>query len=681
MNDEPFAYPTRGKVETLLDTASPEVDPECLVSRYLEFEFHRSRQGDALAINGNLTERLKILHWYLTSYARHRKLPVPLSAKQIAFLNGPVPILGLGVEISIIAYSFITAEIGRNTDLRDDVALQESIFWWCAHKAPKLAPSGELITPAQIRLLTRPGPHDAGTRFPLNYFVRKLCETDPVLATLDLRATTDRAVLICILMLRCVDNPTYALFLPSGALAELIAPPSAGDPSLFESMVALAFGSSERTPPDQAATLRSLLVQALDRHGLSMGRTSRKLASNASGSGLFAQQDPNIRFGLEPGIAVIGPHRATSGIGQAMRVSVDVLSHAGRDPAVLDFPLDNPAPLGFATSRKTTPLRAPRQINLLHLNAESAPLAFAYLDKRIFSQSYNIGYFFWELNQVPKCHYLALDLLDEIWVSSEYNREIYSRVAKVPVINVGMAVEALPELALVSHESLGPAPGDFVFLATFDSFSFIERKNPLGLLRAFQAAFPIGAGEKVALILKTHNRTRVGDPHQLRIWQAIDDIVAGDPRVHVIDQTMSYRDLLGFKQACDCYVSLHRSEGLGFGLIEAMQLGLPVVTTAYSGNMEFCNPENCFLVDFELIPAMPGEYIFVERGSVWAEPSMSSAVEQLRRVFFDPAEAAARSARASSDLRRKFSVSRIAARYDDRLASIVSSFLTRPASS
>lgn len=663
-------YQTRAQIQKLFDPANPDVDPEGIVSRYIEFEFYRFKQDQSFAINGNLTERLKVLHWYLAGYGPHRNLPLPLSKQQIDFLNAPVPIIGLGLEISIAAFSFITSELDSNRNFRDEHVLRESLYWWCVQRAPKIAPHGELVTPSQIKVLTHADHRDIGRKFPLNYFVRRFWDLNNSLQELNLEVAMDRAVLVCILMLRCVETPFYAQLLPRASVAELLST-KPGERSSFEQILGKAIGS------DEALELRLRLEAHLKTSGFSFVSSARdKNVTQGGNIALSFHRDSKIARGLEPGIAVIGPTRATSGLGQATRLSVDVLKQLGQAPVVYDFGLDNPAPIGFTTSNKTEPLRVPRQINLIHLNAESIPLAFAFIDHEVHRRSYNIGYFFWELDEIPKCHRLALDMLDEIWVSSEYNREIYSRFAAIPVHNVGMAVEPLPETAPLSRQQLGIAEDSFVFLSTFDSFSFVERKNPLGVLAAFKAAFPIGSRENVALILKTQNRTRVDDPHQVRIWQTIDDVLARDPRIRVVDQTLSYRDLLGFKRACDCYVSLHRSEGWGFGMIEAMQLKIPVVTTGYSGNMDFCSDRTAYLVDYDLIAPMPNEYIFVERGSRWADPSIASAASALREVYSNPDEARARAEEAFRNVQDSFSITAIGRRYQARLTEIQTILVT-----
>lgn len=230
-----------------------------------------------------------------------------------------------------------------------------------------------------------------------------------------------------------------------------------------------------------------------------------------------------------------------------------------------------------------------------------------------------------------------------------------------------MAVENLPP-HLKPHPDLCQ-DGAFTFLTTFDSFSFAERKNPLAAVRAFQSAFDKN-NRQVALIIKTWNRRRVLNDFQIRIWSLIDELIQDDPRIRVIDEVYTYEQLLSLKLSCDCYISLHRAEGFGFGMLEAMQLGRAVIATAYSGNMDFCTEENCFLVDYDLVAVGYDEYLNVERGSVWADPKISSAAAAMREVFHNRDEAARRGMRAAQFVKDNFSIDAIARRYSERLESI-----------
>jgi glycosyltransferase involved in cell wall biosynthesis len=143
--------------------------------------------------------------------------------------------------------------------------------------------------------------------------------------------------------------------------------------------------------------------------------------------------------------------------------------------------------------------------------------------------------------------------------------------------------------------------------------------------------------------------------------------VEADPRIVLVNETLSYAETLALKYGCDAYVSLHRSEGWGFGLIEAMAMGVAVVATAYSGNMEFCTPETAFLVDYKLTPVRAGDYAYGGEGQVWAEPLLPSAVAALRLVVSDVAERKRRGVAAAQHVRLNFGLDAVAKRYQARL--------------
>jgi glycosyltransferase involved in cell wall biosynthesis len=371
-------------------------------------------------------------------------------------------------------------------------------------------------------------------------------------------------------------------------------------------------------------------------------------------------------------VQIIGPMESTSGLGQAARLSSNSLSKTGFSQSSYSFTLDNPAPIGFANAVLVSNLVYPA-VNLIHLNAESIPLALAYMPD-VFSGAYNIGYFFWELDSPAKCHSLALELLDEIWVSSQYGVDIYAPHTSKPVINVGMSFEKVPVVDRGAareflERRVGVKPGEFVFLTAFDSYSFIQRKNPQAVVRAFKVAF--NQGEPVRLILKTHNKDFVCDPVQIRIWQALNEEIQSDHRIILMNETLQYDDLIKLKAGSDAYVSLHRSEGWGFGMVEAMNLGVPAIATNYSGNLEFCNEQTSYLVDYDLKALDHDDYIFVIPGQRWAEPRLQSAVTQMRLVFNDPALREQRSAAGKAYVQTHFSPEAVAKRYKERLSTIM----------
>ena len=661
-----------GRAHILFETAHPNADPEGLISKFVAFESYRmKRETHALDMLGSLQERLGVLIWYLTDYIRDRQsaFVIPLSAKQIAYLNSPLPLAGASPAVTVALYNVVARELPTHLDLRDPTLLREALYWWCVERAPAAKLECSLVTDDQVAIL-RAEDRWPGEDYPLNAFMTLFLARHPELHSIDIGMPRDRAAFFHYLVLYGFTRPHLLRLLPLDALRRVLRETASGAP-LFDQALALLAGAGGSSADEGELRRIGLALLGHDGWVLDGRRMMRRDRDHRTGdTGQCFDRVRDLGARVAGGLALIGPVAKASGLGQAARLSLAVLRRAEAiEPTVLDFGLDNPAPVGFAAPTTVQPYDKRRAVNLIHLNAESVPLVFAFEQEDIFATSYNVGYFFWELDAIPKCHGLALELLDEIWVASEYNREIYCRVTDKPVINVGMAVEPLPSLASVDRGAFGLARDSFVFLATFDSFSFIERKNPLGVVEAFKEAFPLGT-ERVQLVLKTQNRRRVFDAHQIALWNRIDRAARKDQRIVVINETLDYRDLLGLKSACDCYVSLHRSEGWGFGMIEAMQLGMPVIATAYSGNMEFCNAETAFLVGYDLVCVRDEEYIFVERDSRWAQPRLAEAAAHMREAASDSGQARDKGQAAAAFVKTYFGVDAIAQRYAARLRQI-----------
>jgi glycosyltransferase involved in cell wall biosynthesis len=217
-------------------------------------------------------------------------------------------------------------------------------------------------------------------------------------------------------------------------------------------------------------------------------------------------------------------------------------------------------------------------------------------------------------------------------------------VAPVPVI-------ALPPPVQAPAESAAPlrlgVPEGFLFLFVFDYLSTIQRKNPQGLIEAFKLAFAPGEGPQ--LLIKTINGPLRPLAEEEVLWAA-----HGRSDIHLVDRSLSGAELAGVMAACDCYVSLHRSEGFGLTLAEAMAIGRPVIGTGYSGNVDFMNAENGYLVDYTIARVGPDCEIYPPEGE-WAQPSVEHAAELMRRVHEHPEEAARLGARAREDIARMLS--------------------------
>ncbi|MBA7558515.1 MULTISPECIES: glycosyltransferase [unclassified Methylobacterium] len=641
----------------LMDTASPERDPEGLISKFLRFEVIRSGGKHLKAkLSGTTKDRLNVLLWYIGEYTLRwgRSLSIPLSPSQIRFLNAPLPVDEFPESISVALWNLLRRDRPDLLDITKPVVEHEALYWWCIEKTPQLNLERRLVTPEQAAVLRRveKGPY---TRFPLSIFMRLHIAKHRELQCLNLHSAAGRLAALHYFILLSLKHPHIIDFLPIQSLQLLFATQADGIDPFTDNLSFLLQSASDA---------RDLANQARRRGAASAAAPNLR---STPGAGRYATSIAGTHQAAE-GVTVIGPIEKTSGLGQATRLSYQILQDKiAPSLSAIPFNVENPALIGFSTKIDFQPYVRPHRINLFHLNAESIPLAFSLLPGTTFENSFNIGYFFWELNKMPESHSLALDLLDEIWVSSEYVRSIYTSRTDKPVVNVGMAVEDLPP-GLRPHPSF-LQDEVFTFLTTFDSFSFAERKNPLAVVRAFQAAFH-KEDREVALIIKTWNRSRVSDAYQVSVWLAIDDLVRDDPRVRIIDETFTYEQILSLKLACDCYVSLHRAEGFGFGMLEAMQLGRPVIATAYSGNMDFCTPENSYLVDYDLVPVAHDEYPAVERGSVWADPNLASAAAAMRQAVSNRDEAKERGLRAAQFVRSNFSIQAIADRYGRRLNEI-----------
>lgn len=609
------------------------------------------------------------LNWYVAGYGPTRKgVRTPMSAEMIAFLNAPMVIGGVRQSLTHVTWSFLMGvpPILHSIDFNNPDWVLWAVYWWSIDQAKALHCEDCLVPPDYVALLADLVPGQDGQAWPLTHFMQRKQAQTAGLDQLDLARAADRRTLTLALMVMAAGRPDYLRYLPEDSIKALLDCDSDGVSPLA------AFAADHGLAEDLPRLDRARYADLLRLRGFDLD-TRSFVTMTDRGHRFEAAMLPPVTHPDTVDIQLIGPFEKASGLGQATRLSQAILEQAGYKVNPVNFGLDNPAPEGFSKTGKLSDwCRA--KVNLIHLNAESIPLVYAYAPD-VFSDAYNIGYFYWELNTPASCHFLGMDLLDEIWVSTEYGVEIFGPVnGGRPVVNVGMCYEDLPDIdrdrarAFVC-DRFGFDGSEFVFLVAFDSFSFIQRKNPIGTLKAFAKAFE--GVEDVRLVIKTQNRTKVADPVQQKIWTEVDRLLEGDTRVHVLDETLVYDDLLHLKKGSDCYISLHKSEGWGFGMIEAMNLGVPVVATGYSGNMDFCSPDTVWLVDYKEVPLEPDDYIFVRAGQKWAEPDVDDAARQLFAVYSDVSARKTRADAAQAFVRAHFSKQAIAERYRHRLAKIM----------
>lgn len=277
-----------------------------------------------------------------------------------------------------------------------------------------------------------------------------------------------------------------------------------------------------------------------------------------------------------------------------------------------------------------------KKLHLFNINPESVPFCLANHSSRIGSEDYLIGSFFWELSDTSQIHDEGLALVDEVWAASEFLVELYRRRTNAPIINMGHTMDpGSPDLTL-SRRHFGLPERNILFLVNFDAGSIIERKNPLGAVIAFEAAFPRG-DEAAGLVIKTRNTKNLATKRDWQHWRKVLERAASDPRIRILEDTFPRGAMAALYCLTDCFVSLHRSEGFGQGTAEAMFYGKPVIVTAYSGVLDFCTPETARLVSYRLATVDRSEYPYIDedRHYEWAEPNLGDAVDHMREVFED----------------------------------------------
>ncbi|MDQ3626684.1 MAG: glycosyltransferase [Verrucomicrobiota bacterium] len=341
-----------------------------------------------------------------------------------------------------------------------------------------------------------------------------------------------------------------------------------------------------------------------------------------------------------PAVNVAGFFRAELGIGESARLLVDALEAAGVPYNTISYGGTANRQAHHFEERPST--ERPVDINIVCVNPDQLHTFAQNIGPEFLDGRYTIGVWFWEVDEFPKPLHRAFDYVDEVWAASDFVRDALLKVSPKPVFKFQLPVQVPETDPTQSRQTLG-LPARFCFLFTFDFLSVFDRKNPLGVIAAFKRAF--APGEGAVLVLKSINGN-----HRMRAFEKLRFAASTHPDIHFSDQYLSATEKNTLTAQCDCYVSLHRSEGFGLTMAEAMALGKPVIATGYSGNLEFMTAENSYLCGYTEVevgddcdPYPPGAH--------WAEPDVAQAAVWMRHVFDHPGEARARGERAAADIR------------------------------
>jgi glycosyltransferase involved in cell wall biosynthesis len=319
------------------------------------------------------------------------------------------------------------------------------------------------------------------------------------------------------------------------------------------------------------------------------------------------------------GVNIYGYFRAETGVGQSARNGIDAMTAAGIPFGVHNLHAAEHSELDSSIPRFSS--SASYDTSLYFVNADQTAVVQSQSIK--LRTTRNVAFWTWELEEFPRQWDAAFKAYDEIWVPSNYCQAAISARSPIPVIRIPYCVKPLTK-SRKTRQDFGIDLGRFVFLTIFDMRSGFDRKNPMGTIRAFKKAF--GGTNRCQLIVKVNHGGSC--PERLRDLQ--EEIC--DSPIRLIEDTFRHEDIAALIDACDCVVSLHRAEGFGLVLAEAMLMGKPVITTGYSGNLDFTTPDNAFLVSYQLKQVGSGNSPYPEH-CMWADPSLEDAVEQMRQVY------------------------------------------------
>lgn len=365
------------------------------------------------------------------------------------------------------------------------------------------------------------------------------------------------------------------------------------------------------------------------------------------------------------GVNLVGWFEAELGIGESARLAAKAIKHSGLKHALVPLKVNCNASQNDKTYSDELSEENPHPINIFHIDTAQSLDIDHHHGKAFRERCYNIAYLAWELPEFPNNWIRFLEPFDEIWTPSNFVRDSIAAKSPLPVLTVPHCIQFERPTQQIRQRFKLPED-KFLFEFVYDLNSYQERKNPQATINAFKKAFAGTPYEnEVGLVIKTHSIDKNREAYEL-----LKAELKGIENHFIVDETLSRKDVYELINCCDAYVSLHRSEGFGLTLAEAMFLGKPVISTNWSATSEFIDEQNGYPVDFQLkvLEMNFGPY---HAGQTWADPDVDHAAAQMLKVFQNPANAQTLGEKAAQTISERFSPERIGQLYEKRLNTIM----------
>ena len=327
------------------------------------------------------------------------------------------------------------------------------------------------------------------------------------------------------------------------------------------------------------------------------------------------------------GINLYGLFRSEIGLSQGAKLYAKALERGNIPHTLLNLDFMPELPQNDTSLDDRLTLENRYAINVVHINPLEWRDACGTFSQKQFDGHYNIAVILWELETLPNEWLDVFSYIDEVWTPSRFIAGAVEKATDKPVTVIPYGME-VPYDDQLTRADFGLDEKDFLVLMMFDSNSFASRKNPGAAIDAFREAYGDNP-DHVKLVIKINN-PRTEDV------AFVEEHIGGKAGYLLITERMKKERLNSLIRLCDVFISLHRAEGFGLVMAEAMALGTPAVATGWSANTEFMPEEAACPVRYKLIP-VAGGYQFDNGKMMWANPDVHHAAEYLRSLRADPA--------------------------------------------